>query len=240
MGLRALARHIRDGSRRSLNRVVLKQGLMTLERTLARGRTPDPRVLRTLERGWANSAWSADIEFLSAMLHWLQQTSGPIVECGSGLSTLVLACAASLTARRVHSFEHDTAWGTRIARELPTHLGRYVELHMTPLRSYGDFDWYSLEGLTPPIEIGFILCDGPPGGTRGGRYGLAPVLHSQMAKGCIVLVDDTQRPAEHDIVRRWCSELDASIVHEGSTYSVLCVGSGAVQQARVCRMAETS
>jgi hypothetical protein len=231
MRLRMLAKRVRDGSRSSLNRVVLRQGLATLERTLARGATPRERLLRTLERGWANSAWSADVKLLSAALYWLDRTSGPIVECGSGLSTLVMACAAAPAGRRVHSFEHDPAWAMRVEQVLPTRLARCVDLQITPLRSYGDFDWYSLDALTQPVEIGFVLCDGPPGTTRGGRYGLAPILGQQMAEGCIVLLDDTQRSSEHAVVLRWCDELNAEVIHEGGTYNVLEVRRGARQVA---------
>jgi len=161
------------------------------------------------------------------MLDWLPRTSGPIAECGSGLTTLVLASAASLSGRRVHSFEHDADWAARVTRELPVRLRPCVELNVTPITSYSEFDWYSLEAATPPHAIGFVVCDGPPGATRGGRYGLGPVLRPYLAPGCIVLLDDTQRRDEHQIIRRWCSELEGSIVQEADTYSVLSIGHNA-------------
>jgi hypothetical protein len=44
------------------------------------------------------------------------------------------------------------------------------------------------------------VCDGPKGTTRGGRYGLAPVMKDRLAPGCIVLLDDTSREAERAII----------------------------------------
>ena len=95
---------------------------------------------------------------------------------------------------------------------------------VAPIRNYDTFDWYGLERCPLPAEIGFVLCDGPPGSTRGGRYGLAPVLGRRLAPGCVLLLDDTQRPEEHAIVQRWCTELGASVIEEADTFTVLRVG----------------
>jgi hypothetical protein len=204
--------------------MVLHKSLVTLQRTLQFGRRPDERLMEQLVYGWGNAAWSADASFLLAILEWLPRTSGPVAECGSGLSTLLLACSAATSRRSVHSFEHDPVWAERVLRNLPRHLRSTLSLHLTPIRSYGEFDWYSLDDIRLPPSIGFVVCDGPPGGTHGGRYGLAPLLHSYLAPGCLVLLDDTQRPGEHEIMRRWAIESDASLVHEEDTFSVLAMG----------------
>ena len=182
--------------------------------------------MERLVRSWGNEAWSADLQLLTAMLEWLPKTSGTIAECGSGLSTLVLGTAARASGRRVFSFEHDPNWAARLQHDLPDELHRVIDLCVTPIRNYGDFDWYSLAGVQLPTDIGFVLCDGPPGSTRGGRYGLGPILTPFLAPGCIVLLDDTQRNSEHDIMMRWCAEIGSVVVHRGPTYSVLEVRHG--------------
>src|SRR5204863_9399913 len=40
--------------------------------------------------GWANEKMSASEEFLQAIFRYASESNGPILECGSGLSTLVL------------------------------------------------------------------------------------------------------------------------------------------------------
>jgi hypothetical protein len=224
MGMRAFARLVRDRSRHSLQTLMLKSGMATLERRLRLGAAADPSLMQRLVRGWGNEAWSAGPPLLVAMLEWLPRTVGPVLECGSGLSTLVVASVASLKSRRVHVLEHNAEWAARVQRALPTRLQSTVDLTVTPIRNYGEFDWYSMETVTPPRDIGFVVCDGPPGKTRGGRYGLAPVLGSHLAPGCLVIVDDTQRPAEREIVHRWCAELDGKVVDRASTYTVLSIG----------------
>lgn len=185
------------------------------------GDRPGPALTEQLVRNWGNEAWSANSCYLIAMLEWLPRTSGAIVECGSGLSTLVLAVAAALCGRVLYSFEHDEQWAERILQQLPSSARDYVQLNLTPLRSYGDFDWYSLENLPLPDSIGFVVCDGPPGSTRGGRYGLGAVLGSRMAPQCTLLLDDTQRDAERTVLSRWCAELGGSVIHRADSYAIV-------------------
>jgi hypothetical protein len=224
MQMRALARRIRNNSVRAIKQRALRRALESLTAALRDGRQPSPRLFEQLVYGWGNEAWSASAPFLAAIFEWLPRTSGPIVECGSGISTFVLASAAAISGRRVHTFEHNSEWAERIVRELPATLRPSVEMILAPIRSYGDFDWYSLDSITPPSGVGFVVCDGPPGTTRGGRYGLSPMLGPFLKRGCVVLLDDTQRPQEGEIVGRWCSELSASVMRSGDTFSVLSVG----------------
>jgi hypothetical protein len=195
-----------------------------LERTLARDAEPSAALLRQLTRSWGNEAWSASAQFLTVMLQCMPQTTGPIVECGSGLSTLLLAAAAAASGRIVISLEHDPNWAARTLQAVPKHLQPHATVSVTPLRRYDGFDWYGIEPASIPSPVGFVVCDGPPGGTRGGRYGLGPLLGARLAEGCIVLLDDTQRPGEHRIIERWCDELGASIIRETSTCTAIRVG----------------
>jgi len=216
--------------------MLLRRSLVQLDERLRAAESADDLLIARLVRGWGNEAWSAGSALLSAVLDWLPKSTGTIAECGSGISTLVLAAAAKATGREVFSFEHDPEWAAKLKGSIPERLRSSVDLCVTPIRSYGEFDWYSLEGVTPPTDIGFVLCDGPPGKTRGGRYGLGPVLKPYLARGCIVLLDDTQRSSEHEVVLRWCEELNAEVIHEGSTFNVLEVRRSAQQRSQVAEV----
>src|SRR5579859_584282 len=219
----AVARRVRDNSVESLRRLQLRGGLARLERVLRAGRRPGTPLLRQLSHGWGNESWSASVPLLAATLEWFGRSTGPALECGTGLTTLALAVAASQSRRSVLSLEHDPAWAQRAREALPAKLRAVVTINAAPIRSYGTFDWYALEHCHLPPSIGFVLCDGPPGSTRGGRYGLA-VLAKHLAPGCILLLDDTQRPGEHAIVQRWCAELGATVIETASTFTVLRIG----------------
>lgn len=159
------------------------------------------------------------------MLEWLPRTEGPILECGSGLSTLLLLASVMRSGRRIHSLEHDSEWAQFASRRIPERLRPGISLQMAPLKSYGEFEWYDVDPNALSRPIGYVVCDGPPAVTRGGRYGLAPVLGKHLAPDCVILLDDTQRSGERAIVDRWRSELGAAILHDGETFMVLRTGS---------------
>src|SRR5262249_55420144 len=137
--MRALARTVRDAVRQTHRRMLLRSSLARLDECVRAGRRPDTRLMENLVRGWSNEAWSAGSSLLSAVLDWLPKTTGTIAECGSGLSTLVLATAANATGRKVFSLEHDQAWAAKLQDALPDSLRAALELCVTPIRNYGEF-----------------------------------------------------------------------------------------------------
>ncbi len=59
---------------------------------------------------WGNEHWSANAEYLDAVAAAACRERGPILECGCGLTTLVLATIARRTGSSIYSLEHDSAW----------------------------------------------------------------------------------------------------------------------------------
>ena len=167
----------------------------------------DPQLLSELVRGWGNS-WSAQLEFLEATLRETRHTDGPILECGSGLSTLLIGAVAQARGIRVWSLEHEPRWAERVQRYLRKYGIHSVTVCTAPIRSYGEFDWYSLTSMqSVPGKIPLVICDGPPGGTRGGRYGLVPVMLDKLRMDCTILLDDGAREEERAIAERWAQVL---------------------------------
>jgi Methyltransferase domain len=235
MPIRSAIGRVKDLSKDRLNSVLLGRQLQTLRRNLRDGSLPKPTTMDSLVRSWSNGGWSANGQLLTAMLEWFAKSQGTVVECGSGLSTLILAeaCAASGPQRQLLSLEHEPVWAERVQSAARRHLRREVNIASGPLQNYGDFDWYSIPSATMPPRIGFVVCDGPPGSTRGGRYGFGPVLRPYLSKDCIVLLDDAHRPEEQSVIARWKQELGAVVLHQASTYSVLIVPQSAANAARL-------
>lgn len=180
-------------------------------RAAAQGQeTADPNLLTDLVRGWGNS-WSVQLEFLEGTLNEARRTDGPILECGSGLSTLLIGAVAQARGIKVWSLEHEPKWAERVQKYLRKYGINSVTLCLAPIRSYGDFDWYSSSSLqTLPAKISLVVCDGPPGGTRGGRYGLVPVMLDKLRPDCTILLDDGARAEERAIAERWSKVLNAT------------------------------
>jgi hypothetical protein len=224
MILRTAARRIAHPVQREYRDWMLKRTLASLQDRLRRGLPASAAHLARLRHFWSNDAWSAQTDFLQSMLRWLPRTSGTILECGSGLSTVLLAAGAD--GRRIVSLENNLDWAARVRSALPYEPRSQVEITVSPIRAYGEFDWYSVGAIEQLTPVGFVVCDGPPGQTRGGRYGLAPVLKSTLAPGCVVMLDDTGRPEERAIVARWLTELSADLVEDSDLFCVLRVRGG--------------
>jgi len=135
-----------------------------------------------------------------------------IVELGSGVSTIVLARLMREREGRLTSLEHDPDWGqvvrSQLKREGLTHVAHLVEapLEAHPL-ALGDAPWYAERTVAElPEAIELLLVDGPPGyvdGMERSRYPALPALEPRLAPGAIVVLDDTARPGEREILERW-------------------------------------
>jgi hypothetical protein len=184
------------------------------------GRPASDRLLRRLQIAWGNTAYSGSRRFLAAMLRVLRNSDGPVLECGSGLSTLILAAALAGEGQLI-SLEHHQAWRELVRTNERMRHSENAVVADAPLVSYGEFSWYAVDKINLPRSFGFVVCDGPPGDTPGGRYGLVPVLRSRLHAGSMILLDDTQRESEQNVARRWMNELPADIVEESDTYLLL-------------------
>lgn len=213
---RALVKWIPDGAKTRFRDVVFRVAAARARREIRRSPLgiPGPSTLRALWFGWGNTGWSADTEYLAAIAKGAI-TAPVVLECGSGLSTVLLALLAERHPIRVSSLEHDSAWRVRVKARLKT-LGLDAPgLASSPLRNYDGYAWY-----TPPATdtelFRLVVCDGPPGDTPGGRYGLLPVMRDRLADDAVVFLDDVAREGERSILDRWQNEFGVSYATAGS------------------------
>ena len=174
---------------------------------------------------WANE-YSAKSEYLDAILRHLPQTRGSVLECGSGLTTILVGHRCQQLGRTLYALEHHSFWANHVREYLDRGRIESVRLVVSPIGDLGDFDWYHVPEDSIPDEIGMVICDGPPGGTRGGRYGLLPLMRDRMSPDCLILMDDSSRPGEREVMDRWSREYRTSHEEFGveKPYSVVKLG----------------
>lgn len=138
-----------------------------------------------------DSPYAAPPALLAVAYSVASQASGPVLETGSGLSTIVMGIAAEKAGVILHALEHDLDYFKRTAAALQRYGLKNVQLHYAPLRPYtAGFVWYELpEGL--PDEFAVVLCDGPQ--QRFGRHGLFKLLGSGIAHAHLIM-DDAKGP----------------------------------------------
>lgn len=181
------------------------------------------KILTRLLQGWHNEGFSADTAYLSAVAKYAAMAEGDVLECGSGTSTLLLAAITEGTGRRVHALEHMPEWREKVCAKLKKHR-LTAEVHLAPLEAHGEFHWYKIPE-TLPRHFTLVVCDGPPGSTHGGRFGLLPCVGDRLREA-VILVDDTERPGEQLILERWRSEY-------GVHYEMICNNEGSYALAHL-------
>ncbi len=177
-------------------------------------RNPDNPKLAKLIYGWGNAGWSGWEDFLAGCVdEALNLEDGAVVECGTGLSTLLVG--SIVTSRQVPhiALEHHAEW----ADNIQTWCDRYglsTQVLHAPLMDGPDYDWYDTTNIALLATATLVLCDGPPGDTKGGRSGVMDKLAPMVTSGTRVLMDDVDRPAELELTRVWADRL-------GSDYEVV-------------------
>lgn len=170
---------------------------------------PASTLVPRLVHAWGNEGWSALHEFSRAVVAEAIHSPGPILECGSGLTTLMLGTIANRTGAEVWTLENSPKWGARTRAGLNRTGPLPVHLHIAELRSHPECDWYDTPPTGMPETFTLVVCDGPPHDTRGGRSGLMVAMRRRLAPGCVILLDDAARQHERELGARWRDELGA-------------------------------
>ena len=179
--------------------------------TLPLGEVPAREVLERLQRGWGNEGFAAQIEYLEEVGRRAATTAGPILECGSGLTTILMGLLAGRRGVQTWSLEHIPDWRARVAGSLDQFSVPHTQVRHTLLRDYEGFSWYDAPLSELPREFQLVICDGPPGATQGGRYGLLPILGDRLPAGSVILLDDATRSGEAEVLSRWTAEANVEV-----------------------------
>jgi hypothetical protein len=179
---------------------------------LRSGKTPDRELLGILRRAWGNESFSADVTYLSELAARVASCSGPILECGSGLTTIVAAAIAEQRDLVVWALEQDLDWARHVAGVAARSGIRNTRISHAPLREYDGHVWYDIKGLQLPKRFDLVMCDGPAVFEHWGlshaqwRYGVLPVLASRGISLGEILLDDATEPRASGVLKRWSEE----------------------------------
>jgi len=156
-----------------------------------RGGTEKPGHYVEIFEEWGND-WAAGPDMLTAAAEVARSVTGPVLECGSGLSTLILAAAVG-PEREVLALEHDPdyhALTEDAAKQYGLPNVRVVEAPLVHEDS-GE-QWYGgAEGLG---QYQLIVVDGPPRLYAKSRGGAVELVRRHLAPGGVVLLDDAEDP----------------------------------------------
>jgi predicted O-methyltransferase YrrM len=158
-----------------------------------------------LSHGWGNP-YAANTELLASCYYLAKETSGQVLETGSGLSTLVMALANPNI--HIHALEHEAIWGSVLKSHLEKYDIKNVTVHFGDLKSFDDGKWYDTTTL-PKENFALALCDGPPRKISN-RSLLWKNLGAQLEKA-VVLMDDADNDEATKPMRDWALSLGREV-----------------------------
>lgn len=181
------------------------------------GELPTGEMLMSLRAAWGNEGWSGSLDYLQEVSRRAATTTGPVLECGSGLTTILLGSLAGRRGIEVWTLENLEEWQRYVSSILKRNHISGVSVCLSPLTQYRDFEWYVLPpGMPEDFEL--VVCDGP-GVSYASRYGLLPLLRQRLTAGALILVDDSSHMA--DLIDAWLDTMPVKLVTRGPRFSVL-------------------
>lgn len=137
--------------------------------------------------------WGAleDVLMLCAVMG--QKSQGPIIEAGSGLTSIVLAAASK---KPVFCLEHDAKWAAEL-KDMAANAGvTNINVSLCQIRG----GWYDVP-KTIPSEFALGLNDGPPR-ALGNRMG----FFDRFGNADAIICDDADDLGYSEALTKWCSE----------------------------------
>jgi Methyltransferase domain len=165
---------------------------------------PSTALLDELRASWGDPD-SAPVGLMLAAARAFRESEGDGVECGSGLSTVVLGTYAEALRRRWWALDQYPPWARRVSGALDRLGIAAASVLQAPLVPYDGYRWYRVPAELPK-RIDFVLCDGPPADgeqVQLARYGLVPALGDRFTDGVTILLDDAARAGEQAVLGMW-------------------------------------
>ena len=189
---------------------------------LLRKNNTNPAVaLKRLHQAWGNEDFSADLTYISVLATLVSNCRGNILECGTGITTIIAGVLAEKQNAFVYSLEQDASWADRVRQVLRDSSINRVQVSHAALHKYDGFVWYDVAEAELPKEYDLVVCDGPAVFKEWGdeaysqwRYGLLRVLTERSSTVKVILLDDIDDARSAPILSRWEREF-------GITYRVI-------------------
>jgi hypothetical protein len=125
--------------------------------TLPDGRLPHSLAARLIA-GWGDCERPVTPEFLSQCYATAWRATGTILELGCGVTTIVLSVGAASRPASIVSLATQRERRKRVQRQIDRLKLRNVSLRATPLKSYGDFEWYDVDDRSLRRPIAAVIC----------------------------------------------------------------------------------
>lgn len=172
------------------------------------------------------SFWAMEPSNILNLLSTVQyQKYRTVVECGAGVSTLAIGKLLMQNGEgHIFSLEEDKNWYDVMCSAVAHDgLTDYVTILYAPLEHNalsGEL-WYTDAAvqlvLAQAGHIDVLLVDGPKSIAPLSRYPALPTFASALDSASLVVLDDSKRSYEQEVIRRWSKSFDLQVEHLNAT-----------------------
>lgn len=160
---------------------------------------------------------------LSDWYHACKEAKGPILEVGSGITTILAGIACQRNGQMVHALEHDLDWFRHVKNFIQLWKLKPIALYYAPLREYPEhldskerpMLWYEIDESLPQ-SFDVALIDGPP--RRYGREAVFKLIPDRI-KDAKWVVDDIDDMTQLKMVRTYAEPLGKKVEEVGDKIS---------------------
>jgi hypothetical protein len=195
----------------ALKATVRQRAVLRAVKPLRSNGTLTRAQIGTFRKAWGNEGFAADGDFLEQVLNCLGH--GPVLECGTGGTTLLEDAMALRNGFEVFCLEQEPSW----ADEVRNYRLNTVKIINASLKNFGDFYWYDAPD-TLPQHFGLVVCDGPYIDKKLGepyysawRYGVLPWFKETGRTFRVLLLDDVECDRGSPLLGRWQREFGVQI-----------------------------
>jgi predicted O-methyltransferase YrrM len=152
-------------------------------------------LFREARRAIQNPFSATEDVLLTATLA-AKQAKGPILEIGSGLSTIALAAATDQT---VWCVEHDEVWAAR-TKQMAVEAGTHnIAIWTAPIKG----GWYDTSVMDDaPAKFSLALNDGPPRSLASRM----PFFAYFGDRADTIVADDADDSGYRSAIEKWCAQ----------------------------------
>ena len=147
-------------------------------------------------RRYTHNPFGALEDVLTLATFSARKVDGPILEIGSGLTTILMAAANP--DHEVYCIEHDPGWAAQTEAMAYGAGVTNIAICTQPIRN----GWYDLSDIELPGEFALALVDGP---TR--QLGSRMPFYERFGEACeTIIVDDVDDPTYAKAIATWANE----------------------------------
>ncbi len=133
-----------------------------------------------------------------------------IVECGGGISTILLGSIMKKVGGKVICLENDEKWAAFIRTQIPDDYP--VQIVTAPLEKSDGVFWYERAAVQSALEneaVDLLLIDGPISSAgKLMRYPAVAAIKPFLCEDFCIILDDIHRSEEQKTVRKLLKEND--------------------------------